>query len=70
MRALNLGPGDEVIVPEFTMIATAWAVTYTGAKPVFVDCKDDLTINTELIEEKITSKTKAIISVHIYGLKL
>ena len=54
LRALNIGPGDEVIVPEFTMIASAWAVTYTGAKPVFVDCKDDLTIDADLIEEKIT----------------
>lgn len=67
LRALNIGPGDEVIVPEFTMIASAWAVTYTGAKPVFVDCKDDLTIDCNLIEEKITDKTKVIMPVHIYG---
>ncbi len=67
LRALGIGEGDEVIVPEFTMIATAWAVTYTGAKPVFVDCKDDLNIDEEKIEEKINSKTKAIIPVHIYG---
>ena len=67
LRALNIGPGDEVIVPEFTMIASAWAVTYTGAKPVFVDCKDDLTIDADLIEEKITSRTRAIMPVHIYG---
>ena len=39
LRALNIGQGDEVIVPEFTMIATAWAVTIVGAKPIFVDCK-------------------------------
>lgn len=67
LRALNIGSGDEVIVPEFTMIATAWAVTYTGATPVFVDCKDDLTIDCDLIEEKITERTKAIMPVHIYG---
>jgi dTDP-4-amino-4,6-dideoxygalactose transaminase len=67
LRALNIGSGDEVIVPEFTMIATAWAVTYTGATPIFVDCKDDLTIDCDLIEGKITEKTKAIIPVHIYG---
>lgn len=67
LRALGIGHGDEVIVPEFTMIATAWAVTYTGATPVFVDCGDDLNIDVDLIEEKITSKTKAIIPVHIYG---
>src|SRR3989344_1505401 len=67
LRSLNIGIGDEVIVPEFTMIASAWAVTYTGAKPVFIDCMDDLTIDTDLIEEKINSRTKAIIPVHIYG---
>lgn len=67
LRALGVGPGDEVIVPEFTMIATAWAVTYTGATPVFVDCGDDLNINVARIEEKITSRTKVIMPVHIYG---
>lgn len=67
LRALGIGKGDEVLVPEFTMIATAWAVTYTGAKPVFVDCLDDLTIDPNLIQEKITMKTKAIIMVPIYG---
>jgi len=67
LRALNIGQGDEVIIPEFTMIACAWAVTYVGAIPVFVDCKDNLTIDPDLIEEKITLKTKAIMPVHIYG---
>lgn len=67
LRALNIGPGDEVIVPEFTMVASAWAVTYTGATPVFVDCGDDLNIDTSLIEEKITPRTRAIMPVHIYG---
>lgn len=67
LAALKIGPGDEVIVPDFTMIATAWAVTYLGAKPVFVDCGHDMTIDVTKIEEKITSKTKAIIPVHIYG---
>ncbi|MCL7377817.1 DegT/DnrJ/EryC1/StrS aminotransferase family protein [Streptomyces sp. 35G-GA-8] len=67
LRALGVGPGDEVIVPEFTMIATAWAVTYTGATPVFVDCGDDLNIDVALIEEKITPRTKVIMPVHIYG---
>jgi len=67
LRALAIGPGDEVIVPEFTMVASAWAVTIVGATPVFVDCKDDLNIDENLIEEKITSKTKAIMPVHIYG---
>lgn len=67
LRALNIGPGDEVIVPEFTMIASAWAVTYTGATPVFVDCADDLNIDVARIEEKITPRTKAIMPVHVYG---
>lgn len=66
-KALGLGAGDEVIVPDFTMVATAWAVSYTGATPVFVDCADDLNIDTSKIEEKITSRTKAICVVHIYG---
>ncbi|MEU3351864.1 DegT/DnrJ/EryC1/StrS family aminotransferase [Streptomyces sp. NPDC037389] len=67
LRALGVGPGDEVIVPEFTMIASAWAVTYTGATPVFVDCADDLNMDVTRIEEKITPRTKAIMPVHIYG---
>lgn len=67
LEALGIGKGDEVIVPEFTMIASAWAVSYTGAKPVFVDCTDDLLIDIDKIEEKITPKTKAIMPVHIYG---
>ncbi|MEV7680647.1 DegT/DnrJ/EryC1/StrS family aminotransferase [Streptomyces sp. NPDC088341] len=67
LRALGVGPGDEVIVPEFTMIASAWAVTYTGATPVFVDCGDDLNIDVSLIEEKITRRTRVIMPVHIYG---
>ena len=67
LRALGVGPGDEVIVPEFTMVATAWAVTYTGATPVFVDCGDDLNIDVGKIEAKITPRTRVIMPVHIYG---
>jgi perosamine synthetase len=67
LRALGIGPGDEVLVPEFTMVATAWAVTYTGATPVFVDCADDLNIDVALIAPKITPRTKAIMPVHIHG---
>lgn len=66
--ALDVGNGDEVIIPTFTMVATANAVIYTGAKPVLVD--SELTtwnIDIEKIEEKITDKTKAIIVVDIYG---
>lgn len=67
LKALSIGPGDEVIVPEYTMIATAWAVSYTGATPVFVDCTDDLTMDWYKAEHAITEKTKAIINVYIYG---
>ena len=69
LLALGIGEGDEVIVPEFTMTATAWAVSYTGATPVFIDCDDTLNIDPNLIEEAISGKTKAIIPVHIYGRK-
>ena len=68
LKAYEIGTGDEVIIPSHTFIATALAVSYTGAKPVFVDCNmDDYNINTELIEEKINKNTKAIIAVHLYG---
>nr|BFE69952.1 GDP-perosamine synthase [Actinoplanes digitatis] len=67
LRALGVGPDDEVIVPEFTMIASAWAVTYTGATPVFVDCGDDLNIDVTKIEAAITPRTRVIMPVHIYG---
>lgn len=67
LAALGIGKGDEVIVPEFTMIASANAVVHVGAKPVFVDCDNTLNIDVKKIEEKITSKTKAIMPVHIYG---
>jgi dTDP-4-amino-4,6-dideoxygalactose transaminase len=68
MLALGIGDGDEVIIPANTFIATAWGVSYSGATPVFVDCTSDTwEINPQLIEAKITSKTKAIIGVHLYG---
>lgn len=68
LSALGIGKGDEVIIPSFTMIATAFAVCYTGAKPVFVDAdKETFNIDITKIEEKITPKTKAIIPVHIFG---
>src|SRR5436190_22404628 len=68
MLALGIGPGDEVIVPANTFIATAWGVSYTGATPVFVDCTPDTwEIDATKIEEKITNRTKAIVGVHLYG---
>lgn len=68
LKALNIGEGDEVIVPSNTYIATALAVTYVGAKPILVE-PDIRTYNIDpfKIEEKITEKTKAIIPVHLYG---
>ncbi len=67
LLCLDIGKEDEVILPANTYIATAFAVSYCGAKPIFVDIDDSYTINTDLMEEKITSKTKAIIPVHLYG---
>ena len=67
--ALGIGPGDEVIIPSFTMIATAFAVCYTGAIPVFVDADPDTwNIDVRRIEEKITNRTKAILPVHLFGM--
>jgi dTDP-4-amino-4,6-dideoxygalactose transaminase len=67
MLALNIGPGDEVIIPANTFIATAWGVSHAGATPVFVDCDDTWNIDVTKIEAAITPKTKAIIGVHLYG---
>lgn len=68
LRAMGVKKDDEVIIPSHTFIATALAVSNIGAKPVFVEVKeDDYTINPEKIEEKITNKTKVIIAVHLYG---
>lgn len=68
LAAAGIGPGDEVIIPTFTMIATANAVSYTGAKPVLVDSElETWNMDVSLIEEKITDKTKAILPVHTYG---
>ena len=65
---LNVGAGDEVITTPFTFVATSWAISYVGAKPVYVDV-DDATMNLDpkLIERAITQKTKAIMPVHLYG---
>ncbi len=68
MRALDIGPGDEVIIPSWTFIATAWAPLYVGAKPVFADIDPETwQIDPNDVERKITPRTKAIIGVHIYG---
>lgn len=68
MMALDLKPGDEVITPSYTYIATTEVIALLGLKPVFVDVDPKtFCINPELIEEKITSKTKLIVPVHLYG---
>ena len=68
LAAYGIGPGDEVIIPTLTFVATANAVRYTGATPVFVDA-DAITWNMDpaLIEERVSPRTKAIIAVHLYG---
>ena len=65
--ALGITTGDEVIMPTFTMVSTPNSVSYLGAKPVLVDCDEFWQIDCDKIKEKITSKTKAIMPVHIYG---
>lgn len=67
VRSLGIGKGDEVIVPANTYIASVIGITENGATPVFVDADDYMEINVDRIEEKITSKTKAILPVHLYG---
>ena len=67
LATLGVGPGDEVIIPTFTMIATVSAVLYCGATPVLVDCDQHMNIAIDLIEEKITHRTVCILPVHIYG---
>jgi dTDP-4-amino-4,6-dideoxygalactose transaminase len=68
LRVLGISPGDEVIVPSNTYIATALAVSHVGATPVFVEPRmESYNINPELIPQAITKKTKAIMPVHLYG---
>ena len=68
LKALDIGPGDEVITTALSWISTSETITQTGARVVFVDIDPDYyTIDTAKIEEKITNKTKAIIPVHLYG---
>lgn len=68
MLLAGVGPGDEVITTPFTFIATSWAISYAGARPIFVDI-DDATCNLDVkrIEHAITARTKAILPVYLYG---
>lgn len=68
ISSLGIGPGDEVIVPSYTFIATSFAVLQAGAIPIFCDVSLDHTIDPNKIKFLITNKTKAIIVVHLYGI--
>jgi dTDP-4-amino-4,6-dideoxygalactose transaminase len=68
MLLLNIGPGDEVVTTPFTFVATSWAISYVGAKPVFVDVDDaSFNLDPELLERAITPRSKAVLLVHLYG---
>jgi dTDP-4-amino-4,6-dideoxygalactose transaminase len=68
LRALGIGPGDEVITVAHTFIATSEAISMTGARPVFVDITEDtMLMNPALLEQAVTPRTKAIVPVHLYG---
>src|SRR5215813_9957557 len=69
LRCLNVGPEDEVVTVSMTFIATAWAISYVGAKPVFVDINPvRRTMDPDKLEAAITTRTKAIVPVHLYGM--
>lgn len=68
LLALGVGPGDEVIVPTLTFVATANAVTYCGATPVFADCEEDTwCVSARTIEPLVTPRTVGVVPVHLYG---
>jgi len=68
MRLLDIGPGDEVVTTPMTFVATSWAISYVGARPVFVDIDDQsCTLDPKLVERAITPRTRAIMPVHLYG---
>src|SRR6187397_618234 len=68
LRALGVGPGDEVIVPSFTFYASAEAIPHTGARPVFCDVDPDtMCITPETVKAVMSERTKAVIAVHLFG---
>jgi len=67
LKAAGIGPGDEVITVSFTCVATIAVIANCGAKPILVDIGNDYNMNVDLVEKAITSKTKAIMPVHLNG---
>src|ERR687894_389480 len=68
LRALGVGPGDEVVVPSFTFYASAEAIPHTGARPVFCDVDPDTCcVTAETVRAALTPRTKAVIAVHLFG---
>ncbi len=67
LLAIGIRPGDEVIIPSFTFVATANVVVACGGKPVFVDTKEDYNVDPTRVRKAITKKTRAVIPVHLYG---
>lgn len=68
LRLLDLGPGDEVVTTPLTFVATSWAVSYVGAKPVYVDVEEEtMNIDPRRVERALTPRTRAVMPVHLYG---
>ena len=67
LEALQLPPDSKVIVPDFTMYASALSVYYARLTPVFVDCDDDLLIDLDKVEKIIDEKTRVLMVTHVYG---